>query len=182
VAWTGHHRLERDRAAREGAAVQVVACPDGPKQLVCIAEAHRSGTQLEYPKGPLAALGREPGLTILLEPRSSEGIAVEVDEFLVKAKAELRTCAEEAIVSQNAPIQTGEVGINFTIAPNGSIEQTQTSFVFHKGRPIPDSDTPMAGPDVALARCMRKAVNTFPFKGADKPVRLSFSTKYVWRE
>jgi hypothetical protein len=184
LAGVGARRFVASRTSdtTAGAATAVVSCPDGDDQIGCIARAHRAGNLVEYPKGPLAALGSEPGLSLYLEPRFSDGVVVEVDDFIVKAKADLAACAETVIVSEKSPVQTGEVGINFTIAPGGNVEQSQTSLVLHNVPPKFDIDAPMGGTDMALGRCLSKTVHAFPFKGASRPVRLSFIAKYVWRE
>jgi hypothetical protein len=181
--WAGHRRLTPQSASGEGAAVQVVSCPEGPKQLRCIAEAHRAGSRLEYPKGtPLADLGSEPGFSVYVEPRFSDGVDVDVDELLVKARADLKACSEQAIVTQDAPLQIGEIGLNFTIAPDGRVEETQTSVVLHAPRPVVDLDPPMERTDIVLSRCLRTTVYAFPFKRVARPVRMSFIAQYVWRE
>jgi hypothetical protein len=183
LLWVGQQRIRAQRASSEGAAVRVVTCPDGPEQLRCVAEANRSGAQLEYPKGtPLAALGSEPGLTVYVAPKSSEGPVPQAEEFLAKATIDLKTCGEKAIVVQEAPMQTGEVGLNFSIAADGRVRASETSLVLHTGRPVEDLDAPMVPTDLALARCLRTTAHAFPFKGTGQSMRLSISAKYVWRE
>ncbi len=105
IAWVGHQRDVRRTRPEAASAVRVVACPDGPDQLDCIGDAHRTGARLEYPKGtPLAALGSEPGLPVYVEPKFSDGNLTEMDDLLVRAKSAFKTCAEKAIVTQDAPM------------------------------------------------------------------------------
>jgi hypothetical protein len=189
LAWVGHQRGRSQRTSSEANAVRVVSCPDGPKQVECIADAHRSGSHLEYPQGTsLAALGSEPGLTVHIEPKLSDGTLVELDDFLVKAKADLKTCAEKAIVSQDAPMRVGQVGISFAIGPSGQMQEAQQSVTVHNAVANPP-DLPSRRPrspaldaDLTIARCLSGTTSKFPFKGNGQIVRVSLTAKYVWRE
>jgi hypothetical protein len=183
LLWAGRERLRSRRDPAGGGVVQVVSCPEGPKQIECIAQAHRSGAQLEYPKGTsLAALGSEPGFTVDLVPRFSEGVLVDTDEFLTKVKADLMACANRAIVSQDAPLRTGEVGVKFSIASGGRVEVSEVAIVLSRAPAIPGPEDSASSTDLVLGRCLRSTIAAFPFKSGVGTTRVSLSARYVWRE
>jgi hypothetical protein len=185
VVGIGAQRLRAHRAPESAgaAAVAVVSCPDGPKQLDCIAEAHRSGRLLEYPKGtPVAALGAEPGFSVYLEPRSSDGAPPELESLLAHGKESLETCAGQAPLTEDKPFRTGEVGLTFLIGPDGKVEDTETALVLREPMQYPDVEEPLAGTDATLSRCLRKTVHAHAFTGTGRPVQVTIIAKYVWRE
>ncbi len=184
IAWVGHRRM-RPAPSDATAAVRVVTCPDGPRQLECIAEANRSGARLEYPKdSPIAALGREPGLTVHVRPRSSDGFVPEIDARFRQITSDFEACARQAIVWQNAPLRTGEVLLSVTIEPDGRTHDWRPAIVVSQGEPpaYVEQPAPAFDIDMELARCLRRAVEAVPFGRRDRAVRVSLSAMYVWRE
>lgn len=181
LVWAGHDRL-RARLVGDDPVARVVSCPEGPAQLACIAEAHRSGSRLEYPKGnALAALGSERGLTVVVEPRSSDGASIDAAAFLATARTEIPRCAAAAIVTQDAPIMTGAVGVNFTVGPDGRVTEPPLAFVLAKEPASAEIEQPLIASDRAVIDCLRRTVRAFAFPPLG-PVRMSIAVKYVWRE
>lgn len=186
IVWVGHRRM-RPAPSDATAAVRVVTCPDGPRQLECIAEANRSGARLEYPKdSPIAALGREPGLTVHVGPQSSDGFVPEIDARFQQITSDFEACARQTIVWQNAPLRTGEVLLSVTIDPDGRTHDWRPAVVVSRGEPPAYAERPARGPaldmEMELARCLRRAVEAVPFERRDRAVRVSLSATYVWRE
>jgi hypothetical protein len=185
LLWLGRDAIHPRQPTAEVKPVPVVACPEGPRQLECIAAAHRDGAYLEYPKGTaLAALGSTPGLTLSIALRGSRGVVEGIEDFIAKVESEMRHCADHVLVSQEAPMLTGEVAVDFAVSPEGRVSDARTSTVVHTSLQAYQAATNASAVarDSAMAECLGSAVIKVPLTARERPTRVEMTAKYVWRE
>jgi hypothetical protein len=174
-AFRGAIVAKRDLAAA-GAPRAVASCPDGVHQLDCIAEAHRDGRTLEYPRaGAIAALGSTPGLSVLIEPGLPTPPMPEFAGIVDALRPELTACIERNLMVQSKPILTGEYTAQTEIGPDGKVTSANTLLIVENGhRP--------EGNVFATTSCFEGSWLARRFPATGHTSRAETSIKFVWRE
>jgi hypothetical protein len=175
--WIGRGALTAKRDAVAVAPRPVASCPDGIGQLDCIAEAHRDGRVLEYPgagKSPLAALGTEPGLSVLIEAGAPVPPMPEFADAVATLRPAIEACIERNLTTQSKPIITGQYVTQTEIAADGVVVSANTLVIVHG---------PRAGAEVwPTTTCFEGYWKARRFPAVGHTTRAETTIKFVWRE
>jgi hypothetical protein len=89
-------------------ALKVVNCPDGSRQLRCIADANREGSYIEYPRDPrLLRFGATPGFTAVVDPSlddARESIERCLEQHITAREPHVRILVFAAVVEEDGRV------------------------------------------------------------------------------
>jgi hypothetical protein len=156
----------------------VASCPDEPVQLTCIADAHRQGRRLEYPRGPLAELGAQPGLSMLYEVGAPKPPLSGLEQAMSTLRGPLQACIERNLNAQSAPVLTGDFRLQVEVAADGNVMSANTLVI--DACDCPGSRKPQNVE--AIASCFEATTKGLHLTGSGTTVRSESTIKYVWRE
>jgi hypothetical protein len=174
-SWLGTRSAATQESA--GAApVAVASCPNDARQLDCIAEAHRDGRRLEYPRGgALAALGTNPGLSVLVECGPPDAPIEGFETMTSALRSIVEGCIADNLNVQAAPVLSGHYTLHVALDAGGKVLTADPVIMLGWNNAPPPAYSPTIG-------CFEDKAKALHFPGNGKITRFDTEILFVWRE